>query len=120
MSAEDTERHLPLTPLSFQILVALSHGVAHGYAIGEAIERSSGGLLRPTTGSLYQALKRLRDEELIAGASAPPTERSGGPPRMYFELTPLGREVAAREARRLAGLLQDARDGDLLGGEVRR
>lgn len=109
-----TDDLLPLTPLSFHVLLALSRGVAHGYAIGEAIEATSGGTVRPTTGTLYQALKRLREEGLIAEAPAPPGERSGGPPRLYFALTDLGRRVAAREAERLESLVEAARDSALL------
>lgn len=107
---------LPLTPLSFHILLALRRGVAHGYAIGETIEATSAGTVRPTTGTLYQALKRLRDAQLIADAPAPPGERSAGPPRSYFALTDLGRRVAVREAERLEGLVRVARESALLPG----
>lgn len=105
---------IPLTPLSFHILVALRGGASHGYAIGSSIEETSEGSLTPTTGSLYQALKRLRDEGLLGTAPAPAGERSGGPPRLYFRLTPLGREVAALEARRLDRLLALAREAELI------
>lgn len=110
----NTEQLLPLTPLSFHILLALSREAAHGYAIGEAIEAASSGAVRPTTGTLYQALKRLRDQGLIADAPAPPGTRSGGPPRSYFALTELGRRVAAREAERLESLVRVAHDSALL------
>lgn len=105
---------IPLTPLSFHILMALRRGARHGYAIGASIEETSEGALRPTTGSLYQALKRLRDEGLLESAPAPKGERSGGPPRLYFGLTSLGREVAGLEAARLDRLLELARDAQLI------
>lgn len=114
MADASAEDFLPLTPLSFHILMALARGRAHGYAVGEAIERTSGGTMAPTTGSLYQALKRLRDEGLLEEAPAPPDASSGGPPRMYFRLTPLGRAVVRLEAGRLDGLLDIARETDLL------
>ncbi len=110
----DAHRFLPLTPLSFHVLLALSPGGAHGYAVGEAIESTSHGRLRPTTGSLYQALKRLRVEGLIDNAPAPAGARSGGPPRMHFRLTALGRKVVILEAERLEELLDVARQADLL------
>lgn len=112
----DIDDFLPLTPLSCHILLALSRGNAHGYAVGESIEAMSSGAVRPTTGTLYQALKRLRDEGLIEEAAAPPGDRSGGPPRLYFALTDLGRRVAAREAARLEGLVETARETALLPG----
>lgn len=105
---------IPLTPLSFHILMALRHGASHGYAIGASIEETSDGSLRPTTGSLYQALKRLRDDRLLEKAPAPDGERSGGPPRLYFRLTRLGREVASLEAERLDRLLALAREAELI------
>ena len=110
----EPERLLPLTPLTLHILIALTHGAAHGYAVGAAIEEASGGHLRPTTGSLYQALKRLRDEGLLRAAPPPAGDRSAGPPRLFFELTELGREVARLEAIRLDRLLDAARDTGLL------
>lgn len=105
---------IPLTPLSLHILMALRQGARHGYAIGASIGETSEGSLRPTTGSLYQALKRLRDEALLERVPAPDGERSGGPPRLYFRLTRLGREVAALEAARLDRLLTFAREAKLI------
>ncbi len=108
------DEFLPLTALSFHILLALTRGAAHGYAIGDAIEEASGGAIEPTTGSLYQALKRMQDEGLLQKAPTPEGERSGGPPRLYFQLTELGRAVARMEAERLAALMDIARDAALL------
>jgi Transcriptional regulator PadR-like family len=49
---------LPLTPLSFQILVALADGPKHGYGILKEIEDGSGGSLKSSTGTLYLAIQR--------------------------------------------------------------
>ncbi len=43
---------LPLSNLSFHILLALGDASSHGYAIGKEIEERSGGKLNPTTGGL--------------------------------------------------------------------
>lgn len=101
---------LPLPELSFQVLLALAAGPGHGYGIGKALEERTDGRLKPTTGSLYQALRRLEGKDLI--------EESPGPEgadrrRQYFRLTPLGRRVAAAEAARLHRLVLAARDRDL-------
>jgi DNA-binding PadR family transcriptional regulator len=56
---------VPLGTLPFHILLSLGDGPAHGYAIGKDVETRSGGALDPTTGALYQALKRLTDDGLI-------------------------------------------------------
>jgi DNA-binding PadR family transcriptional regulator len=95
-----------LTDLAFHILIALGSGPAHGYAIGKDVEEQSGGRLDPSTGALYQALHRLKEEGLIASAepSEPSDER-----RRYFQLTDRGRRAAETEARRLNALVQTAR-----------
>jgi DNA-binding PadR family transcriptional regulator len=93
-----------LTELSLQVLLALGGGAAHGYAIGKDIEERSGGRLDPTTGSLYQALKRLTDEGLIRQVAAP-KGLEGDQRRKYFALTPHGRAAAADEIRRLEDIV---------------
>jgi len=106
MAAEDA---LPLTPLSFQILVALADGPRHGYGIIKEIEASSGAPLKSSTGTLYLAIERLDNEGLIE------EEPSGDARRRYYRLTARGRDVARAEARRLATLVGVARGKRLLG-----
>ena len=55
----DVEAHLPLTPLSFQILLALVDEERHGYGIMKEIERRTKGRMSPATGPLYLAAQRL-------------------------------------------------------------
>lgn len=102
--------HIPLPELSFQVLLALGAGPAHGYGIGKLLEKRTDGRLRPTTGSLYQALRRLDDSGLVEEADAP---EESDRRRQYFRLTALGRRVAALEAERLDALVRTARDHDL-------
>jgi DNA-binding PadR family transcriptional regulator len=99
-----------LSDLAFHILLALGDGPSHGYAIGRHIETQSGGRLDPTTGALYQALRRLCTERLIAPADGPDAVDAR---RKYFALTPEGRRAAAHEARRLDGLVRAARKNKL-------
>ena len=84
-----------MTPsdLEFHVLLALGDGPSHGYAIGKDVADQSGGRLDPTTGALYQALRRLTEEGLIAPAGAPDEVDSR---RKYFALTRQGRRVAAK------------------------
>lgn len=108
----DPHRFLPLTDLAFHTLLALGREPAHGYAVGKEIEARTGGRLNPTTGGLYQALKRLREDGLVE--RAPKLEaRASDSRRNYFRLTPLGRRVLAAEARRLEGLVGRVRELDL-------
>ncbi len=106
------EEFLPLGNLTFHILLALGEGSSHGYAIGKDVETRSGGSLDPTTGALYQALKRLTVDGLVEPLrSAPDPETDAR--RKYFRLTMLGRRVAEAEAERLAGLVAAARERNL-------
>lgn len=95
-----------MSGLEFHVLLALGDGPSHGYAIGKAVEDQSGGALDPTTGALYQVLRRLSDDGLIALAPAP---KDTDPRRRYFALTPQGRKAAAAEAARLDALVRMAR-----------
>jgi DNA-binding PadR family transcriptional regulator len=99
-----------LSDLAFHILLALGDGPSHGYAIGKDVEDRSGGRLDPTTGALYQALRRLADEGLVAPADAP---KETDARRKYFALTRLGRKAVAEEARRLDALVRAARQRKL-------
>ena len=110
---------LPVSNLSFHVLIALGEGPSHGYAIGKDVERRSGGKLKPTTGGLYQALRRLGDDGLIEHVpSHKASEQSTDSRRHYFRLTELGRAVAALEAHRLNELVAFAREKDLYTGSA--
>ena len=99
-----------LSDLAFHILLALGEGPSHGYAIGKDVETRSSGRLDPTTGALYQALRRLTDDGLISPAEAP---EDADPRRKYFALTREGRRAAAKEAERLDALVRTARQRKL-------
>jgi len=97
--------------LAFHILLALGDAPAHGYAIGKDIEQRSGGRLDPTTGALYQALKRLTEEGLVRPVPQPAGETDAR--RKYFALTAAGRRAVAAEAQRLDALVRAAREKKL-------
>lgn len=112
----DPDSYLPLSNLSFHVLLALGDvEAAHGYAIGKEVLRRSAGRLDPTTGGLYQALRRLVEDGLIE-QTRPDHADSPDARRKYFRLTPLGRRVAALEAQRLHGLVSVARERKLFMG----
>jgi DNA-binding PadR family transcriptional regulator len=102
------ETYVPLADVPLHIFLALGEGRSHGYAIGKEIESRTSGRLNPTTGSLYQALRRLADDGLIEPCD-PPSDDAGDARRRYFQLTPLGRRVMAAEVERLEGLIAVAR-----------
>jgi len=99
--------YLPLTPQVLQILLALSDGSMHGYAVIADIADRTDGEMRLTASTLYDALARLLDQRLIVEVDAPADERDAR--RRYYGLTAAGREVMALETRRLERLLGMAR-----------
>lgn len=107
-------RFLPLTPVAFEILLALVEDEAHGYAILQRIENRTEGALSPHAGTLYRALARLVSDGLLRELKAAPDGAEVDERRRYYGLTALGRKVAAAEARRLEELVLSARQRKLL------
>ena len=108
MASPDPQSFLPLPPAQLHTLFALTAGEAHGYAIMQAVESSSEGVVRMGPATLYGALKRLVELGL-----AEEVDRRPGPDddqrRRYYRLTGLGREVCGAEADRLASLVERTR-----------
>ena len=105
------DRTSTLTPLMFQILVALSQGERHGYAIMQEIEERTSGAFRIGAGTLYRSIKKLVDASFIAEVAP---EAVVHQQRRTYRLTPSGRERAAAEARVFEGIAAWARDAELL------
>jgi DNA-binding PadR family transcriptional regulator len=111
------ETFIPLSPVVFDILLALSDDERHGYGIMQEVSRRSDGATRLRPGSLYRALARLVQEDLVEESDERPAPDLDDERRRYYRLTPLGHKVAAAEARRLAALLRAARAKKVLKGE---
>lgn len=100
---------LPLPSAPFHILVALTRGERHGYALMGDVEALSNGSVRMGPGTLYGTLKRLVDQGLVEESDHRPEPGVDDERRRYYELTALGAEVCAAEAERLASLARVAR-----------
>jgi DNA-binding PadR family transcriptional regulator len=74
------------------VLALLTERPMHGYELIQQIEERSGGVWRPSPGSIYPTLQLLADEGLVSG------DETGG--RRLFTLTDAGREEAARHEGR--------------------
>jgi len=101
---------LPLHPLEFRVLLVLMDGDLHGYGIAKEIERRDRSLGKIFPTNLYRRLRDMADHGMIDHL---PASRTGEQKRQ-FRLTRFGRSVAQAEARRLEGLVLDAREHDLL------
>ena len=106
---------LPLPPHVFEILLALSDGPTHGYAIIKEIEAQSRGAVNLSTSSLYATLKKMETAGFVEDDGRRARTPSGGPPRKYFRISAFGRQVARLEAirlRRTVSLAQERMLGD--------
>jgi DNA-binding PadR family transcriptional regulator len=103
-----------MTPLTFQILLALADDARHGYGIIKEIEERAGGSAAPSTGAMYLALQRMETSGLIEDA-----KKADGADarRRYYRLTHKGFQEAEAESMRLAHLVRSARDKNLLIGD---
>jgi len=99
----------PLTPAVFHILLALSEGALHGYAIMQAVEASAGNGMRMGPGTIYGSLQRMEEAGLVKELPA----RSGGRRRL-FTLLPAGRKALLDECERLARLTALVREKRLV------
>lgn len=126
----DPAELLPLSEAVLQILLTLADAPRHGYGIMQEVEERTGGRVRLGPGTLYGAVKRLRERGLIdevaeadalraargANKAGPDVSgRAGDDRRRYYGLTPLGRRVARLEVERLARLVETARRKRLVG-----
>ena len=100
----NTDQFLPLRPVEFQVLVSLTQGDRHGYAILQEIEDRGEGRAIPGLATLYRAIVRLEKDTLICrtqnGVASVDDER-----RRVYGITPLGQAVVEAEARRLAPMV---------------
>jgi DNA-binding PadR family transcriptional regulator len=109
MTAEGAAGRLPLGGADFEVLLALAGGARHGYAIMQEVAERTGDRARLGPGTLYGAIKRLLAGGLIAETDGPAADDAAHrESRRYYRVTPLGREVAAAEAGRLAALVRAA------------
>ena len=105
MTAAD---HLPIPQAQYHVLVALSGGAHHGYAVMQAVEESSNGVVRMGPATLYGTLRKLCDAKLVKEVKRRPDD-ADDPRRRYYQLTPLGRDVCLAESDRLASLVARSR-----------
>ena len=150
MTAERSpETLLPLSAVAFEILLTLADGDSHGYHIMQEVERRTSGKITLHPGTLYRALARLLEQDVIdeLDASAPGRASGGGPPsrprrfgelgrglgegqtpraarkddirRRSYRLTRFGRAVLAADAARLEQQVREARARRLLNRQER-
>ncbi len=106
---------LPLTPPVFHILLALSEGERHGYAIMQEVAADTDGSLQLGPGTLYGCLKRMLAARLVEESDERPDPDLDDERRRYYRITDLGGRTVRAEAERLASAVSAARGKRLLG-----
>jgi DNA-binding PadR family transcriptional regulator len=108
----DVQAMLPLPSVTFHVLIAVSSGPCHGYAIIQDVASRTTGALRLGAGTLYRSMARMVEQGLIAETSKRPAQ-GDDERRRYYRITPFGTAVARAEMRRLSNLVQLARASGL-------
>lgn len=106
--ARDKSSGLPMTPPVFHILLSLVDEERHGYGIMQEVQRRTGGEVNLGPGTLYGAIKRLRDAGLIEETSARVDPELDDERRRYYRITAAGATAARAEAERVASLARQA------------
>lgn len=110
-SPRDPVSALPLTHVVYYVLLALATENRHGYGIIKDIVDRTRGRVELEAGTLYAAIKRMKDDGLIEGA---PPRRGEDARRRTYALTAFGREVLRAESRRLESMVELAREANVL------
>jgi DNA-binding PadR family transcriptional regulator len=103
----DNHAVLPLTETTFFILLCLSPGPKHGYAIMKEVNQMSDGRIAFSTGTLYGALKRLLDLGwILRSDDETEVEDETGRSRKDYSLSSLGMRILNLEVNRMQSLVR--------------
>jgi DNA-binding PadR family transcriptional regulator len=103
----DQIKQLPLREPTLFIILSLTPGPKHGYAIIKEVESLSEGRVNLSTGTLFGAIKRLLEDGWIKQV-ADPIPNNGGRIRKAYTLTDKGRGALKTEVYRLQKLVETA------------
>ena len=114
---ESPEALLPLPAATFHILMAVSSGDRHGYAIIQDVAGFTGGAVKLSAGTLYRSIQRMLEQDLLVETESPDPE-TDDERRRYYRITPFGRKVASAEARRLTQMVKLAHRSGFAGHKI--
>lgn len=102
---ENVRRLIPLTPAVFYVMLALSSGPKHGYAIMQETGTLSEGGFQMGPATLYSTIQRLVELDLINETTDDSNEDSR---RRYYDLTGTGRQLLEAEVKRMNSVVRMA------------
>jgi DNA-binding PadR family transcriptional regulator len=104
--SKEVQRLIPLTPAVFYVMLALSPGPKHGYAIMQETTTLSDGGFRMGPATLYSTIQRLVALDLINETTE--GANSDDARRRYYELTGTGRQLLELEVKRMSSVVKMA------------
>lgn len=114
--SNDIDQQLPLTEATFLILLSLSTGDKHGYAVMKDVDALSDGRVAMSAGTLYGALGRMLDQGWIERLDDDISDSAKRPKKVYT-LSDLGKRILSAETNRLQSLVTAAQ-AILTGGKA--
>jgi DNA-binding PadR family transcriptional regulator len=103
----------PLTPAVLHILLALSAGPRHGYAIMKEVDSDSQGKVKMGPGTLYGSINRMMESGLVRESDRRVDPEMDDERRVYYEITAPGRNALASELERYREVVAVARKRQL-------
>src|SRR5580658_8172747 len=107
--AQAAQSFLPLKTQWFHIMLSLAAEEQHGYGIMQEVLNRTTGKVRLWPATLYGAIKRLIEADLIEESTERPAPELDDARRRYYRLTPLGKRVLDAECDRLQELVSTIR-----------
>lgn len=105
---------IPLSPAVFFILLALSDGEKHGYAIMQLVAEQSREKVRMGPGTLYTTIQRLLELGLIEEVRGPGPASERDSRRRFYRLTGDGKDTLQAELSRMDDVVRLARRKKLI------
>src|ERR1700759_1446482 len=98
-SVEDVDQLLPLSLPVFHMLLSLTEGERHGYALKREILQRTEKRVNLGSGALYGAINKMLELGLIVESEERPDPHLDDERRRYYRITSLGRQVLEAETR---------------------
>src|SRR5580698_10260829 len=105
-SVKDVDQFLPLSVPVFHMLLSLTEGERHGYALKKEILQRTDKCVNLGSGALYGAINKMLEQGLIVESDERPDPHLDDERRRYYRITSLGRRVVQAEVARLRALVQ--------------
>jgi DNA-binding PadR family transcriptional regulator len=105
MATTNSSDFSPLSETTLYILVSLTQGPLHGYAIAKDVQALSENRVILSVSTLYTTLKRLLEDGWIKRVGEDSEPDDVGRPRKVYALTKRGEYILGIEKKRLQALL---------------